>query len=898
MLIPAVAGAAVAAGVGAVIGTGIVATIAAGIAGAVVATGVSRVMGLGKQPSAPPSTFDGINRGALVNSAGTIDQIPIIYGSRRVGATRLFTEASGAANETLHLVFAHCEGEISAINTVYLDDVASGDSRFSGLVTLEKHTGTDDQAASAALMAALPSSWTSAHRGRGVAYTYAQLTWNQDAFNGLPVITADIDGKLLYDPRVAGSPSYVAFSNNPALAILDYLTSTRYGRGVPLSAVDTTSFGNAADHCDEMVAVPATGSPSFNFQKRYTCDGIVNPDAGTLDNMRALLTACRGSLVYSGGFYKLVLDKATTASTFGFDEDNIIGEWQIRPAGKRDKVNRIRCRFFNPDRQWQPDIAVVDSPTYRTEDNGLLLERELDLPFTADLYRAQQIAQIDLKQSRIGMTCTFRAAPEGMRCEVGDVVPITHSTPGWDGKLFRIVNLNLLPDGEVRVTAREYDATVYDLDSLSLVNAAPSTNLPDPFTCAAPTGLTFAQSASVWDTGLLTWTASADTFVSAYQLEYKLASDSAWTVLPLVRDAAFAIPKLAPRSYDFRVKAINTLGVSSSYATLSASMEGQKSFPYGSGSAVGLVRKTTDITVGLDPEGMDWAPTSGLVFVACNGSSRVDVINPQNDEKIASIDIDLPPQKVTYCPTDDRLYVSGRGGSPTEQRMYVVNPVTFEVESSFDLVSLTVHVGNGVWCPSTGEMFFSIGTGNLMVLNPLGSPANDAALFAVGGLPNAPLCYCPSNDRIYAVSSFNVPCTVRVINPQTRAEVASINVGQSPQGICYCPENDRIYVCNRANDSISVINPATNTVVATLSFGSPSSLTGFNDIEFSTASRLLYVVRQTGLGVLVLRPSDNTFIAEAEVDTSPDQLLWVPTASKLYISHDGAASTTVSAVGV
>jgi hypothetical protein len=43
------------------------------------------------------------------------------------------------------------------------------------------------------------------------------------------VITADIDGRTLYDPRTG----LTAFSRNPALAIRDYLTNTRYGRGVP-----------------------------------------------------------------------------------------------------------------------------------------------------------------------------------------------------------------------------------------------------------------------------------------------------------------------------------------------------------------------------------------------------------------------------------------------------------------------------------------------------------------------------------------------------------------------------------------------------------------------------------------------------------------------------------------
>ena len=79
----------------------------------------------------------------------------------------------------------------------------------------------------------------------------------------------------------------------------------------------------------------------------------------------------------------------------------------------------------------------------RAVDNGLLLEAKIDLPFTANLYRAQNIGQQTLNQSRYGVVVKFSAFQEGLRCEVGDVVPITHSTPGWSGKLFRILQIEI-----------------------------------------------------------------------------------------------------------------------------------------------------------------------------------------------------------------------------------------------------------------------------------------------------------------------------------------------------------------------------------------------------------------------------------------------------------------------
>jgi hypothetical protein len=46
----------------------------------------------------------------------------LVYGKIRMGGTIVFADTSGANNEFLHLVIAHCEGPCNAIGTVYLND--------------------------------------------------------------------------------------------------------------------------------------------------------------------------------------------------------------------------------------------------------------------------------------------------------------------------------------------------------------------------------------------------------------------------------------------------------------------------------------------------------------------------------------------------------------------------------------------------------------------------------------------------------------------------------------------------------------------------------------------------------------------------------------------------------
>ena len=49
--------------------------------------------------------------------------------------------------------------------------------------------------------------------------------------------------------------------------------------------------------------------------------------------------------------------------------------------------------------------------------------------------------------------------------------------------------------------------------------------------------------------------------------------------------------------------------------------------------------------------------------------------------------------------------------------------------------------------------------------------------------------------------------------------VATVAVGNIPVGVAVSPAGTRVYVANRGSDTVSVIDTATNLVVATLAAG-------------------------------------------------------------------------------
>lgn len=437
-------------------------TFTAGIVSAAAAMATSKVMGLDAMPDFDSATA----RGLSANVTGTVEPIAVCYGEVRRAGTRIFIQSNGNDNKYLHCVYALAEGEIDSITNVEFNNENYDNAQFAGLVdfgdgiSASNHLGSDTQVADSVL-AAEGIGWSANHTLNGVAYLYVRFEYDKKAvekgeiaFPSLPTVICTLRGRKVLDVTNLGAAA--AYSNNPANCIYDYLTNTRYGRGIDANDIDITSFQAAHAIC------AATVSNSPDTGARYTCDGIINIDNSPLQNIKDLLTSCRGYLIFSAGKYKLVVDHADTAS-FTFDESNIIGALSVKKGSKNDRYNRIRARYFNADKKHQPDIIVEDNTSYRSDDNGAIIDREIGLPFTTDEYRARRIAKADLIQSRFSTVLQFESNLTALENDVADVVNVTHPTLGYTTKKFRIIELTLSAQDTVTVTLREYDDSVYTL---------------------------------------------------------------------------------------------------------------------------------------------------------------------------------------------------------------------------------------------------------------------------------------------------------------------------------------------------------------------------------------------------------------------------------------------------
>ena len=551
-------------------------------------------------------------KGVLVNKFTANAHIPIVYGTRKVGGNVVFLETSGTDNQYLYMALVLSEGEINDISSIFVNDnqvtftgdladntqvtVASSDANFydgASLITVEPHFGSDSQTASS-LLSTL-SSWTSNHRLRGLAYLAIRFEWNRDKFGSLPTVQAIVQGKKVYNPNLdstvtGGSGSHRAdtsstweYSDNPVYQLLDYLRNDRFGMGIANSYFDSNfaDWQVAGDVCDADIT-PYSGASAIDLMDSHA---VIDTSKKAIDNVKDFVRGARAYLNFTGGKYNILVETTGSAS-ITLTEDNIIGGITVQSKNKNSRYNRVIVSFINPAKNYQSDevqfppvdetgLATADQhSTMKTDDGGLLLEGRFDFSMLTSPYQAQEMAEIILRRSRSSLDIALRADATALDLAIGDIVNITHSTPGFSAKPFRVQNLTINADHTINIQCSEHQDSFYTFGTQQEVATIPDTTLPNPLTVQPPASVTLSDQLIEYNDGTVivaldvTIGASPDNFVDNYQVEYKLSSSSDFIISGFASGLNHRILNVIDQQiYDVRVKAINSLGVSSTYVS-------------------------------------------------------------------------------------------------------------------------------------------------------------------------------------------------------------------------------------------------------------------------------------------------------------------------------------------
>lgn len=565
--------------------------------------------------------------GIMVNSREAAAPQDFVYGKVRKGGVVTFYEATGTDNTYLHQVIVLAGHEVNSIGDIYINDevvsidgnnLVTGDT-WQNKIRIKKHDGLQTTADSDLVS---ETTVDSNFKGLGIAYLYVRYEYDQDVFaNGVPLITAVVEGKKVYDPRTATT----SYSNNAALCIRDFLTSSY---GLSDSAIDDISFASAANECDENVTLAGSGT-----EKRYTLNGIVKADRSLGDVLGDMVTACAGTLFWGSGYWKLKAG-AYSSPVKTLTLDDLRGPINLQTRiSMRDNFNTVRGTFNDADQDWiTADYPEITSATFKTEDNGEEALLDLQLPFTTSSATAQRLAKLTLYRGREQMTLSADFGLEAFQIEVGDIIAFTNSRYGFSAKEFEVIGWRFASDqdaGDLRVnlTLRETSQSAFDWNAEETDIVSNNSTLPAFTSVAAPTNLALSATAVINDDGITipaikaSWDISPNAFVQYYEIQYKrlggeedygsvadahtdsenwgsitvtptqTAEDYGLTNEPILTpDAAFTSvfgssnsftiePVLNGYDYQVKVRAISALGVRSPFATAQLASQGDTTPP-------------------------------------------------------------------------------------------------------------------------------------------------------------------------------------------------------------------------------------------------------------------------------------------------------------------------------
>jgi YVTN family beta-propeller protein len=130
--------------------------------------------------------------------------------------------------------------------------------------------------------------------------------------------------------------------------------------------------------------------------------------------------------------------------------------------------------------------------------------------------------------------------------------------------------------------------------------------------------------------------------------------------------------------------------------------------------------------------------------------------------------------------------------------------------------------------------------------------------------------------------------TVSVINPSTNTVVATVPVGRDPAETVLTPNGTTAYVLNTGAGTVSVVNTSTNSVKATLRVG---LLPGHAAVTPDGSS--LYVTNTGSNNVSVISTATQSVVATIPVGLAPVGIAITPDGTRAYVTNAGSENVSV-----
>ena len=438
---------------------------------------------LQKKPKAPDNSAELVNR--LQANIDPRTPRKMVFGTTAM-ATDIRDQEFSDSQTYLHRFIVVASHKVHAISEIWFDDklawTVGGGAQGDYVGYLDVTPVLEGSAANAVNISARMGT---TRRYTGLAYVYLKfrlkgLTKKTESPFAQSVpsrVTIRGDGAFVYDPRLdstaGGSGSCRADdqstwvwsadgANNPALQLLWFLLGWRIknpvtnewklavGKGVPASRINMASFIDAANICDEAVALAAGGT-----EARYRSTGVVSEgDSPTtvLDMMKAAMNAILDDV--DGKLRVQVLCNDLASPVWSWTADDVLSDFEWTPSADLDATFNI-VRGVHPDPSDTALYQMLDYPAreYPSED-GIDRIEPFDLGMVERASQCQRLADLRyLRQKHSGVfSAVFQAT--AWKVQKGDIVTGTFSPAGISGVKFRVAEMEIKQDGTVPMMLR------------------------------------------------------------------------------------------------------------------------------------------------------------------------------------------------------------------------------------------------------------------------------------------------------------------------------------------------------------------------------------------------------------------------------------------------------------
>ena len=282
---------------------------------------------------------------------------------------------------------------------------------------------------------------------------------------------------------------------------------------------------------------------------------------------------------------------------------------------------------------------------------------------------------------------------------------------------------------------------------------------------------------------------------------------------------------------------------------------------------------------GFGPDSIAYDPSNGYLYVVDGNLGVIYVVSP-NNQVVASITLGQWLTAIAYDPSNGNIYVA----DGSTDSILVINPANNTIIASIPLMLYSTPVAFA-YDPSNGNLYVATWTGTIYAINP-----HDYVSSVIQGMYwITSIVYDPSNGYLYAAGN-----AVYVVDPQNNSVIADITYpGWILIGaMAYDPVNGYIYVADYfgLSDSIQIVDPQNNSVIGSVSGVVGGGLTA---IAYDPLNGYLYAADAWSNSVYVIDPLSNSVIANIYVGYFPTAVAYDPSNYEIYVMNGGSGTLSI-----